>query len=74
MKKSPFFEMNDRNSWNGGSAVMSIPAYHRMIKNQFSINETAYSTMIIKLKDPKNQAHMEFVIKTLRQVMSSDQL
>jgi len=73
MKQSPFFAMGDRSKWNGGDAVMSIPAFNRMIKNQISINETAYSTMIIKLKKPKNLKHQEFVIKTLRQVMSSDQ-
>ena len=74
MKNSPFFEMNDRNRWNGGSTVMSITAYHRMVKNQFSINETSYDTLIIKLKEPANQKHLDFVLKTLRQVMSSDQL
>jgi hypothetical protein len=59
---------------NGGDAVMSIPAFNRKIKNQISINETVYCTMIIKLKNPKNLNHQEFVIKTLRKVMSANQL
>ena len=54
MKQSPFFAMGDRSKKNEGDAVMSIPAFNRKIKNQISINETAYCTMIIKLKNPKN--------------------
>lgn len=57
MKQCPLFDMNDRSKWNGGDAIMSIPAYNRMIKNNMSINETAYGSLIIKLKEPKNEAH-----------------
>jgi len=81
MKQVPYFNMKDRNTKvqnlnKGGSTsfVMNVPSYNRMISGTSSLNETVWQTLIIKLKQPENEEHIESVIESLESAMTNDQL
>jgi len=79
MKQVPYFNMKDRNTKGqnlnkGGSTsfVMNVPSYNRMISGTSSLNETVWQTLIIKLKQPENEEHIESVIESLESAMTND--
>lgn len=62
--QTPYFSMRDRDVRGlTNSLMMSLPAYNRFISPTNSLNDTTYRSVLISMKDPTNDKHVQKVIK-----------
>lgn len=76
LANAPLFKMRDIETYEvadsrKSSTVMSIPSYNSLMTPRSNLNSTKYRKLLVRLKEPQNQEHIQQFMRTLYSRVSS---